>query len=273
MKSLLKLVLGSVFLFLTTACHSDYENVNLKNLMMDRVASEKIKGKSYDEAMNIYIKMLETDSERPEIHSNIGNLFFLNKKEDEGFKSLHQALRLAELHHDAKNQFLVHYNLGVYNGSQKKIPEALQQYQAALDILPTSKETKTNIELLIQSGSSKDKSKEGDKNDQNKGDKDSKDKNDGQDGKGKDKNKDKNKDKDKSDSKEGDGKDKEDEKDPKNKKDIQQSAKYKPRPFQGDNLSEGDVKKILGELKNQEQRIRANFDKKERKESKNEKDW
>ena len=55
--------------------------------------------------------------------------------------------------------------------------------------------------------------------------------------------------------------------------DVKQSPKYKPRPFQGDQLSEGDVKKILGELRSQEQKIRANYDKKERKEKKNDKDW
>lgn len=54
---------------------------------------------------------------------------------------------------------------------------------------------------------------------------------------------------------------------------MQSSPKYQPRPFKGDELSEGDVKKILGELRNQEQKIRANFDKRERKENRNEKDW
>lgn len=244
--------------------------------MMDRVASQKVKGKSFEEALSIYAKMLEADPERPEIHSNIGNLFLLNKKDEEGLKSLTEALRLADLHHDAKNQFLVHYNLGVYFGAQKKIPEALQHYQAALDLLPTSKEVKTNIELLIQSSSSKDKSKNDDKKDQKQGDGNSQDKKDGQEGKDKDKEKEKEKEKnkdgkDKSDPKDGENKD--DEKNPNSPKDVQQNAKYKPRPYQGDQLSEGDVKKILGELKNQEQKIRANFDKKERKESKNEKDW
>ena len=57
------------------------------------------------------------------------------------------------------------------------------------------------------------------------------------------------------------------------KQGYEPNAKYKPRPFQGEELSEGDVKKILGELKNQEQRISANFEKKERKEKKNDKDW
>lgn len=263
MKSLLKIIILSWLGFGFFSCQNRRENPSIKNLFFDRAASHKIEKKQYEEALNLYFKILETDSDLPEVHSNIGNLFLLNKKNDEGQKSLQEALRLAEKHQDKKNEFIAHYNLGVYFGSLKEIPEALKQYQAALDIVPASKETKTNIELLIQDGSSSNKSKEDDKKDQKKGEGDSKDKKDGKD---QDK-------KDNSDQKSE--KDKKDEKDQGDKKDqeVKQNAKYKPRPYQGDQLSEGDVKKILGELKNQEQKIRANFDKKERKENKNEKDW
>ena len=59
--------------------------------------------------------------------------------------------------------------------------------------------------------------------------------------------------------------------------DRKQNVKYQPRPFKGDQLSEGDVKKILGELAQQDKKIRAQYNKKEKNESgvegKNEKDW
>ena len=42
------------------------------------------------------------------------------------------------------------YNLGVLLGAQKKVPEALNYYQKALDLNPASNEVKHNIELLIQ---------------------------------------------------------------------------------------------------------------------------
>ena len=57
----------------------------------------------------------------------------------------------------------------------KKIPEALEQYQAALEINPTSSEVKTNIELLIQQQNQggqgeNDQEKKDDKNDDKKND-------------------------------------------------------------------------------------------------------
>ncbi len=262
----------SVLLFFClaiAACSAGHQNPSLRTLWVDHVAEGKVKAKNYEEALNLYFNLLEQNSDLSEIHSNIGNLLLLNKKDTDGLKSLEQALKIAEAHEDKKNEFIAHYNLGVYFSSQKKIPEALQHYQAALEVVPASKEVKTNIELLIQSGSSKNDSKDGDKKDQKPGE--------GSNSKDGSENKDK---KDPSDKKDkGDGKDGKDKKDDesdqgdKKEKQMKQNAKYKPRPFQGDQLSEGDVKKILGELKSQEQKIRANFDKKERKENKNEKDW
>lgn len=253
--------------------------------MLDRTARKNVADKKTDEAMANYYQMLESDPELAELHSNIGVLFMNGKKMEEAAKSLAQALKLAEEHKDQKAQFLAHYNLGVLFGSQKKVPEALEHYQAALEIVPTSKETKHNIELLIQSQSggqgdgqkkeSDPQNKDDKQNDSSKDDKDNKDK--------KDKKDQKQQDQDKKDDKDGkdkdkDGKDKDKDKEKEQQKEqspkeAQNSPKYKPRPFKGDQLSEGDVKKILGELKNQEQKIRANFEKKERKENRNEKDW
>ena len=233
---------------------------SLKALLLDLKASSYIDKKQLEKALNSYYQILETDAEIPSVHSNIGILFIQDKKTDEALKSLQQALKLAVLQNDVKSQFAIRYNLGVYFGLLKKVPEALENYQAALELKPDSKETKHNIELLIQNGSGKSS-----------GDEDKKDKNDQ--GEGQDK-------KDKKDQKDKDGNDKDDkneddknsEKDKKDK-DYKENTKYKPRPFKSGELSEGDVKKILSELKNQEQKIRANFDKKERKDKKNEKDW
>jgi hypothetical protein len=123
--------------------------------------------------------------------------------------------------------------------------------------VPSSKEVKINIELLIQSQQKSGKSDDKD----NKDKKDSKDK----DKNGKDQQ-----------PKEGDGKeDKEnkDGKDDKVDKKYKDSAKYKPRPFDGKDLNEGDVKKILGEIKQQESKIRAEYNRKEMKERPRDKDW
>ncbi len=247
------------FIFSLFSCAKKNEPT-LSALINDRKASLFISKKQNEHALNSYYKILESDSGLASVHSNIGILFLEDKKSDDGLKSLNLALKLATDQGDLKAQFAIRYNLGVYYGLNKKIPEALENYQQALELIPDSKETKHNIELLIQSGS-----------DQSKGDSDKKEKNDKQDQQDQDK-----KDKDGKDGKDKDENKKDDDKDSgkdKKNKDYEKNSKYKPRPFKSGELSEGDVKKILGEIKNQEQKIRANFDKKERKDKKNEKDW
>jgi len=269
MKSLLKYLPFISVAFLFSCAKGD--DPTLKSLMLDRLAKKQIELKQPENATQSYFQILERNPNLPPVHSNLGVLFMEAKKNEEALKSLQEALKLAEEQKDLAAQFAIRYNLGVYYGSQQKVPDALENYQAALEINPTSIETKHNIELLIQSHKN-NQSKDGNKNnDQQNKDGQSKDQ----------KNKDGKDDKDKKDQKDQDKKDKDnpdqDKKDQdskdKDKDKMQNSPQYKPRPFKGDQLSEGDVKKILGELKNQEQKIRANFEKKERKDSKNEKDW
>jgi hypothetical protein len=126
-------------------------------------------------------------------------------------------------------------------------------YQKALEIIPSSNEVKTNIELLIQQQQGQSGG-EGQQNQPQQGDQQQN-----------------------QDQKNQEGKDQKDQKDQeqdqKEGKQKQQSQKYKPRPFNGKELSEGDVKKILGELKQQEEKIRAEYNRKDVKEQPRDKDW
>ena len=260
-------VLFFVFLLsgLLAGCSDRLRYPSIETLYKDYLARQDIKKERFEEALGKYYALLEKEGERGGTHSNIGVILNTIQKPEEALKSLQHALKLAENAQAPELIFQVRYNLGVHFGALKKVPEALEQYQAALDLVPDSKEVKTNIELLIQQQ----------QQDQKKNGKGDKDPNNPQ-NKGEGENKD--------DQKPGDDqqnqkdqKDKDDQKEGKDKKDDQKkegSPKYQPRPFKGDQLSEGDVKKILGELKNQEQKIRANFDKKEKGKSKNnEKNW
>lgn len=249
-----------IFLIFGTGCGKNHWP-SLSTLYRDQLASDLIKKKKNEEAFNIYLKNLEDNSDAPSLYSNIGILLEESQKSEDALKSLLMAKKLADQQDDTRLQFAIHFNLGAYYGQKKKYKEALEAYQQALEVVPNSKEVKHNIELLIQQ-QQKDQ-----KQDQNKDQK-------------QDQNKDQNKDQKQQQGQSGEEKkDQQDNKDQKQDKDkdkdkqMQNSPKYKPRPFQGDQLSEGDVKKILGELRNQEQKIRANFDKKERKEKRNEKDW
>lgn len=242
-------IMSMLAVFLFTGCSvTDYPS--LVTLCRDSQAAQLVKNEKFDEALTKYYSLLESASDSSVLHSNIGILLDKAQKKDEALKSLNYALKLAETQIDKRSLFKIRYNLGVYFGQQKMLPQALENYQAALEITPDSLETKTNIELLIQQQNQQQSGNQGDKKDQKDQSKN-------------DENKDQNK-----DQNDENNDNKEDQK-------KQSSPKYQPRPFKGDELSEADVKKILGELRNQEQKIRANFDKKEKKgkANKNEKDW
>ncbi|MCB0378122.1 MAG: tetratricopeptide repeat protein [Bdellovibrionales bacterium] len=131
-------------------------------------------------------------------------------------------------------KFAAHYNLGVLYAAKGEVDPALDNYQKGLAFQPESKEIKTNIELLFQQQQGKGK------------------------GDGKDKNKDKNED-------ESEGEDQE-QKEP-------QQFQNQPKQFNSKEMSKSDVKKILEELKKQEQRIRAKHERKGKKEGPRDKNW
>lgn len=227
-------------------------------------ARKAIENKNPELALEYTLRVLELEPQAAQIHSNLAIIFDYLQKKDESEKSHQQALKILESHLTNLRQvdaFQIFYNLGVYYGAQKKIDQALQFYQRALDIDPTSVETKHNIELLIQSQQQQQQQQSGQSQNQDQKDNQNQQKQDPKDQK------------DNKDKKDQDKKDDKDKKEQDQNKDRSQTPKYQPRPFKGDQLSEGDVKKILGELSEQDKKIRANFNKKERKEGRHDKDW
>lgn len=169
--------------------------------------------------------------------AELHNNLGLNYEGTGQLKKAQQAYGLAE--RAAKtplNRFIAIYNQAQLFAKDKQTDQAIAQYQRALEINPDSREVKTNIELLMQQQQQQQQKGEG----------------------GEDK------------------KDNPDDKDGKNQEQPKDFAPNKPQPkkYQPQNLSEGDVKKILEELKNQEKKIRAEFEKKQGgKEQGNDKDW
>ena len=262
-------------ILMLTGC-SKFTEPSITLLQKDFEARRHLKDEKYEDALQSYYNLVEINPNFAGTHSNIGILLNMVQKPEEALKSLEHGLQVAKETKDFAAEFAIQYNLGTYFGQLKKIDEAIGHYQAALDIVPSSIEAKTNIELLIQQ-----KKQSGQNGDQSQDQKDQQNQQ-GQSDQNKNQNDKSNQEK-KDDKKDGQDKDKEnkDNKDEKDKdkdkddgKKRESSPKYKPRPFKGEQLSEGDVKKILGELRNQEQKIRANFEKKEKgKTRKNEKDW
>ena len=127
-------------------------------------------------------------------------------------------------------KFYILFNLGVLHSQESQIDQALHRYQQALELQPESKEIKTNIELLFQ----QQQQQQGQKSQQgNQGD-----------------NPDQNKD-------QQEEKEQQNEKNPDNKQNQDKQNKEQ-QDFKSKNLSKDDVRKILEELKNQENKIRMN---------------
>jgi len=277
MKQLVDVLILALSVFLLAGCLNS-RSPSMATLYRDYQAGQDIKNEKHEEALAKYYLLLEEDVERGATHSNIGVLLNAVQKPEEALKSLLHALKLAEISKDQETIFKILYNLGVYYGALKKVPEALNYYQMALEITPDSHEIKTNIELLMQQQKQDQKQQQNKSNEQNK-EKNKEKSNE----KSNEQNKEQNKESDEknpqssdeSESEKDQNKDQEKKEDKKEDQKKLNSPKYQPRPFKGDELSEIDVKKILGELKNQEQKIRANFDKKEKKGKfkNNEKDW
>jgi tetratricopeptide (TPR) repeat protein len=201
--------------------------------------------KEYYRAHKEFMSALEDDPLNLTVQMNLGLNYEANEEHEKAEKTYLSILPL--LPENSEYSFPAHFNLGVIQGVQRKIPAALASYQKALEMKPDSKEVKTNIELLWQGGQG-----EGDGKDQE-NQKDSKSGKQGRNGK--------------------DDKDQKDQKDQKQPNESDNKQKKKPRPFQSQELKQEDVKRIMDELKNQEQNIRAQEYQKGAKEPANSKDW
>lgn len=191
----------------------------------------------------------------PEVHFNVATSFLARREYEKALSEYQQTLRVAssESARDRRMRFMAFFNSAAILAEMKKTDEALELYQKALDLEPDSIETKTNIELLTaqQSGG---------------GDGDDKDQ-DQKDGKGGGKN-----DQEKNDDKKDDKKKPKDEKKDK-PPDKVSNPRPTPRPFKSEELSQQDVRRILEELKRQEEQIRARMQDEQRKDTPPEKDW
>ncbi len=188
-----------------------------------------------------FMRALEQAPLSAAVQLNLGYSFILNEEWDKAEQTFRGALSLLgdEQSRDARFQAL--FNIGVAASHQKKLDAALSAYQAALEIDPENKDVKTNIELLWQGqggggdGESKDKDQE-------------------------------NKDKDQR------GRPKDDPSQDEKQKN-QEKKKQQPKPFESQELRQEDVKRILDEIKNQEQNIRANEYERKGKDVPKGKDW
>lgn len=238
---------------------------SLSGVIKNHEGVSELKKNNMLEGQARFSEALRFDPLSSAIHLNLGLSFYGFAQPEKGQPvdqnmiakaqgSYETALKFS---HDPLTRFAALFNLGELMQKLQKKDEALAYYQQALELQPQSAEVKTNIELLMQDAQKKGGG-EGQSQDQDK--KEDQQKKDNPDGKG-DK-----------DQKEQD-KDNKDNKDPEKKKGPYAKNKPQPKPFKSEELTQGDVNKILGEIKQQEGKIRADYYKKEVKEQPRDKDW
>lgn len=222
------------------------------SLYHNREAAKGFKSENSTQALEQSTQGLASDPFRFEHHLNIALALEASGQMDKALQAYEAAAKYAQ---NSEQKFLAAFNLAQLYGKAKNIEKALESYQEALNHMPASREAKHNIELLIQQSQSggegedqKDQSSGGGQGQQQQKPQDQKDKKD-------------------------EGKDDKSNEQKKEPQGYQGSQKYKPRPFKGQELSPEDVKQILGELKQQEQKIRSEFNRRDSKEEPLDKDW
>lgn len=215
----------------------EIEAIGLNNKGVGLLKVESPKGAQENFVDALAVKPFEST-----LHNNLGVSFDQLKEVDKAIQSYSSAEKSAA---QPEILFASRFNMAQAIAKKGDISGALAWYQKALEVNPTSTEAKTNIELLTSQQQQSGGGGQGQDQNQNQDQKD--------------------------DQKQGQN-DKEQDQKKEEKKNYSQNQKYKPRPFKGD-LDESDVKKILGELKQQEQRIRADYNRKDSKEQPRDKDW
>ncbi|GIL16297.1 MAG: hypothetical protein BroJett040_00480 [Oligoflexia bacterium] len=231
------------------------ESTSLKSIRENQKGVEALKNNNYSQAQEHFVHALKGSPFSSEVQLNLGLSYYGQGQMEKAESSYKSALEMAQ---NPQSQFASLFNLGEMAGKANKVDEALKYYQAALEVNPNSIEAKTNIELLILN----QQQQKGQGQDQDQ--KDNQDSKDGKDSK------------DKKDQKQGD-QDQDNQNQDKDKKEDQpkEYGKNKPQPkkFESQELTQSDVNKILSEIKQQEQRIRAEYNKKDIKEKPRDKDW
>lgn len=197
-------------------------------------AVEKLKKDQAMEAYRDFSEAVVDDPQNAVVHLNLGDTFMINKEYDKALQEFMTAARTAP---DPETRFAAYFNAGVAAQQSKKVEDAIKFYQQALDLEPTSKETKTNIEFLFMSQNGGGGDGEQEKDDQK-----------------------------------GDGKNNDKQNQPNPNQKYSQN-KPKPQPFNGKELSKQDVDKILGELKRQEEQIRGRVQNVKSRDTAPDKDW
>jgi Ca-activated chloride channel family protein len=222
------------------------QSSELRGVWRNNVGTKKFESKDSVKALDDFTGALMDLPFSGEVHYNLGNAFLRSREYEKALSEFRIALENSKGNSsiERETRFRALFNSGVAQAELKKTDEALELYQKAIDLKPDSVESKTNIELLTKNGGG------GGEGDSDNKDKDQKDKKDKKDGQGKDK----------------------DQNQPKPDQKVE-NPHYKPKEFKSEELTQQDVKRILEELKRQEEQIRARMNNEQAKDAPVGKDW
>lgn len=102
--------------------------------------------KKYSSSQNAFLKALESEPEDARLHLNLGIAYQAAKDNERAAKEFQAATRFAK---SDELKFFGNFNSAQAIGA-KNVDLALRYYQQALSYKPDSRETKHNIELLLQ---------------------------------------------------------------------------------------------------------------------------
>ncbi len=205
----------------------------LGEIWKNNTGTEYQKQKKFLEAQDQFVELLSDHPFQPVYQYNLGTSFIFVEERNKAIQMFEEILSRKPV--PPAVEFLALFNLGFLYSAEEggDIEKALDYFQKALAFNPQSQEIKINIELLMRGGKGGGK---GDKEDEDKS------KEQGEDGE-----------------------------QPKEPQKF--TNKKQPNQFDSKDMSKNDVKKILEELKKQEQRIRAKHDRKGGKEADRDKNW
>ncbi len=202
----------------------------------------------YHEAYKKFTEGMADEPLDPYLQSNLGHSFLNNEEKEEAFKAFKAAHELAKQSGDHGALFATTFNLATMKATNGDIEGALKGFQFCLDMDLSEDHVKLVRENIEKMWKTQQGQGQGGQDDQQKKNKEQ------QDG-------------------EGEQDQQQPPQNPSQGDKQQEQKKKKPKPFDSKELSKDDVRKILEELKNQEQKIRAEVYEGQGKERPRDKDW
>lgn len=208
---------------------------------------EHYQNEQFYEAYKKFAESLGEEPFDPYLQSNLGHSFLNNEEKEKALAAFKAAKDLAEKSGDREAIYGTKFNLATMYATTGNVPGALKLFQECLDMDPGEEGVqlvRENIEKMWQSQQGQGQGGQDDQKQKNQ---------DQQDGEGQ--------------------QDQQKQQDPNQGEQQQEQKKKKPKPFDSKQLTKDDVRKILEELKNQEQKIRAEVYEGQGKERPRDKDW